>query len=411
MDKLSGAAARSDGSIRSAGPSGLALALTAERRALLQLFEAYRDALGPDLRVPYSPELNLPLWELGHIGWFEAHWIARNPQRAAGSAADPSAVPADPDDLAYDSSRIAHADRWRLPLPAAQHVLDELSAGRERTLALLAELASAAGSETPEDRQLYFFRLAHLHEAMHREAWAYMAQTLDIAVPLELPKASPHPGETAVAGGAWSLGANSAGFAFDNELAAHAVELPAFAIDRAPVSWGRYLPFVESGGYDQAAFWSPEGWQWRQRQRDGHPRHLRPAGHGHPWASRQFGRWVEVDAEQPAVHLTLYEAQAWCRWAGRRLPSEAEWEMAACTADQDFVWGDVWEWTADRFLPYPGFAAHPYRDYSVPSFGSHQVLRGASFATSQSIRHPRYRNFYRPDRNDIFAGFRSCTAA
>jgi gamma-glutamyl hercynylcysteine S-oxide synthase len=413
------AAAASVGSARCAGPAALERALNDGRAALLQLCDTYRAALGDELRVPCSPELNLPLWELGHIGWFETHWLAGNPQRAAGNRADPCTVAAAPDDALYDSSRVAHASRWSLPLPSVRETLAELTRGRRRTLELLADVAAQAG-----DDELYFFRLALLHEAMHREAWVYMAQTLDIRLP---PAAVPRhnrteitsgTGELSLPGGRWLTGWQGRGFAFDNELAPHEVHLPSYAIDRAPVSWRRYLPFVEAGGYEDARLWSREGWAWRCRAEAGRgaalPRYLQREGNA--WSCRRFGRRIDLDLDQPAIHLSLYEAQAWCRWTGRRLPSEGEWEMAACAAAANsaagdgFHWGEVWEWTASPFLPYPGFVAHPYRDYSQPWFGSHQVLRGASFATAPSIRHPRYRNFYLPGRNDIFAGFRSCPA-
>ena len=107
------------------------------------------------------------------------------------------------------------------------------------------------------------------------------------------------------------------------------------------------------------------------------------------------------------MHLTAYEAEAWCRWAGRRLPTEAEWECAALSAP-GFSWGQAWEWTASQFQPYPGFTPHPYREYSEPWFGSRRVLRGACVATAPTLAHPRYRNFFEPQRNDVFAGFRSC---
>ena len=128
------------------------------------------------------------------------------------------------------------------------------------------------------------------------------------------------------------------------------------------------------------------------------------------WQQWRHGRWQTLDLDEPACHLTLYEAQAWCAWAGRRLPSEAEWQCAAQAHPGRFKWGAVWEWTASAFQPYPGFVADPYRDYSAPWFGSRQVLRGASLATQPRLRHLRYRNFFRPERNDIFAGFRSCAA-
>jgi ergothioneine biosynthesis protein EgtB len=205
------------------------------------------------------------------------------------------------------------------------------------------------------------------------------------------------------------LGCGDEGFAFDNELRRHPVELPALRIDRACVSWQRFLPFIETGGYADERCWSREGWNWKgQRQC---PRYLRPQGGA--WQRQHFGRWVAIDPGQPALHLSWHEAQAWCRWAGRRLPSEAEWESAALLAasqNSAFEWGQVWEWTASAFAPYPGFEAHPYRDYSQPWFDGRRVLRGASFASAPRMKHPRYRNFYGAARNDIFAGFRSCAA-
>jgi iron(II)-dependent oxidoreductase len=114
---------------------------------------------------------------------------------------------------------------------------------------------------------------------------------------------------------------------------------------------------------------------------------------------------------QPAEHLSAHEAQAWCRWAGRRLPTEAEWERAACTRPSDFIWGHVWEWTASDFAPFPGFSAHPYRDYSQPWFDGRPVLRGASYLTQPRMRHVHYRNFFTAGRNDICAGFRTCARA
>jgi ergothioneine biosynthesis protein EgtB len=392
--------------LRSAGRDQLAEALIDGRGALLRLFDAYRAGLGdPDLRVPCSPELNLPLWELGHIGWFEEFWIARTERRREGADADPE-VPRPPAllpeaDTFYNSSRVAHGTRWQLPLPDAARTLDYLAAVRERTLALLAD-------SDDDDAGLYFFRLALFHEAMHREAWIYMAQTLDIPLAIDGPRAPATPGaELALPGGRWTLGSPPPGFAFDNELAAHAVDLAPFRIDGAPVTWRRYLPFVESGAYDDPQYWSAEGWAWRRHHGQPCPRHLRRREES--WQARRFGAWRELEADRPALHLSHHEAQAWCAWAGRRLASEAEWEMAACSAPPgQFDWGEVWEWTASPFSPYPGFAAHPYRDYSAPWFDGRPVLRGGSFATAAGMKHPRYRNFFTAERNDIFAGFRSC---
>ena len=388
---------------RQAGRQAIQAALAVSRQTMLQWFAAYRAALGERLIVPYRSELNTPLWEIGHIGWFEEFWLARNPQRVQGVHAEPDALRRaswlqGADDF-YNSSRVAHTRRWALPLPDAAGTLAYLAAVREQSLALLD--ASGEG-----DDDLYFFRLAIAHEDMHSEAWVYMAQNLGIPLAIPAPAALPVNQEISVAGGEWQLGYSGAGFAFDNELPAHVLRVADFSIDSQVVSWRRYLPFVEAGGYDLPAYWSSAGWAWRQAQVSAHPRYLRRTGSG--WESQHFGQWQELLADQPAVHLTYFEAEAWCRWAGRRLPSEAEWEMAAFSQPDAFNWGQVWEWSASAFAPFNGFVAHPYRDYSRPWFDGRPVLRGASLATSPRLRHANYRNYFTHERNDIYAGFRSC---
>ena len=395
--------------MRRANAPTLAVALADARRALLELFAAYRRALPASLEIRYAPELNPPLWELGHVAWFEEYWIARNPQRLRGAAADPDVARAAPllpgADALYHSSRVAHTRRWHLDLPGADHTLDLMRATRERTLALLADARD-------DDDALYFYRLALCHEDMHREAWVYMAQHLaiDLGVAVAPAPAGPrHDSDWALPGGRWQLGSDGAGFAFDNELGAHEVELAPFAIARAPQTWRSYLPFIEAGGYDDERLWTADGWTWRQRHSNGRPRYLQQEDG--VWRLARFGRWAELDLDAPVLHVSAHEAQAWCRWAGRRLPSEAEWEYAAVTAasaGEPFAWGQVWEWTASLFAPYPGFAPHPYRDYSTPWFDGRPVLRGASFATAPRMKHPRYRNYFDAERNDLFAGFRSC---
>ena len=277
---------------------------------------------------------------------------------------------------------------------------------RDATLALLRQSGDS-------DDDLYFFRLVLMHEDMHREAWHFMAQHLGIdpgpAMTGRAPRPSRTRGEWHLAGGMHSLGFSGDGFAFDNELQAHLVRVGGFSIDRAPVSWRRFLPFLASGGYDSECWWSASGWAWRNAQGRGHPLHLRPAEGG--WQQQRFGEWTPVELDAPAMHLSAHEAEAWCRWSGRRLPTEVEWEAAAVQAveqNEPFEWGEVWEWTASPFVPYAGFSAHPYRDYSQPWFDGRRVLRGGSFATTPHMKHPRYRNFFSADRNDVFAGFRSC---
>ena len=393
--------------VRRAGGAELAAALRDSRRDTLATFATYERALAATaMTVPLRAELNPPLWELGHVGWFQEYWIGRFPARRQGPLADPDAPRTAPlranADALYDSSRVAHDSRWSLPLPDAETTRAELAAQLEQTLALLA--ATPAG-----DDGLYFFRLALMHEDMHHEAALYMAQALGLPVDDSRWQPAATAGEraeVALAAGRFRVGHDGAGFAFDNELAAHAVDAAACRIDSRVLSWAEYLPFVEAGGYAQPQWWPGAAGAWLAGQRLAAPRYLRhQAG---AWQQWRWGRWVDLDPALPACHLSGHEAAAWCAWAGRRLPSEAEWERAAVERPGEFAWGQVWEWTASDFVPYAGFTPHPYRDYSAPWFGQRRVLRGASLATQPRLRHPRYRNFYAPERNDIYAGFRSC---
>lgn len=372
---------------REGDAASLAIALQEARRRTLGLLDAYVDKLGPDLVVPYLKEINPPRWEAGHIAWFHDFWLARNRQRNLGLDCDPGhprpegRLPGA--DALFDSSNVAHATRWELPLPDLAATRAYLADSLDETLALL-----GGAPETPDG--LYFYRLSLFHEDMHAEALTYTAQTLAIPLPGHLwpwERRLPPAADLPIAGSIWPLGYQGPGFAFDNELSVQDVELPAFAIDRAPVSWRRFLPAVEAGAVAAPNY---------LRQADG------------AWQALRFGNWEALDLDAAAVHLTWHEALAWCRWAGRRLPAEAEWECAAMSAP-DFIWGDVWEWTASRFAPFPGFVPHPYRDYSRFGFEEHRyVLKGASRATNPRLAHPKYRNFFPPERADIHTGFRSC---
>ncbi|MEI8305321.1 MAG: selenoneine synthase SenA [Burkholderiales bacterium] len=390
--------------VRQGGPRALAAAMAQTRADTLATFAAWEQAL-PDLKVPQRADLNPPSWELGHIGWFQTHWLARNPQRHLGCEADPAAVMPAPDDALYDSSRVPHAERWSLPLPGAPALRRQLADQLGQSLALLAALPDDA-----DPAALYFFRLAVLHEDMHHEAALYMARALGVPVTDARwqARALPAAGEPLrLPAGPWRLGsAAGEGFAFDNELPAHELALPAIEIDASARTWADYLPFIEDGGYRSPRWWDEPGRAWLRASGASAPRYLRREGGG--WLHWLQGGWQALDPRQAACHLSAHEARAWCRWAGRQLPTEAQWERAALTAGPAFRWGDVWEWTASGFGPFAGFRAHPYRDYSAPFFDGRPVLRGASCLTQPRVRHPRYRNYFPPDRSDIPAGFRSC---
>jgi len=355
-------------------------------------------------RVPAQPGVNPVAWELGHVAWFAEFWILRGPHRAdADGRVIAARAPkiAGPDEI-FDSARLAHADRWRVALPSRPDLVARLDAQ-------LAACIDAIPGEEDDDAANYFHRLALFHEDMHGEAFAWLRATLGWPAPpgcaslMPLPAAEP----LLIDGGALVLGrgADTRGFAFDNEQPAKGVRVAPFEIDATPVTNREYLRFVEAGGYDDADLWPDEAGAWRARQAGGHPERWRRGADG-AWQMRWFDRWQPLDPAAPVIHVSAWEAEAFARRAGRRLPHAAEWECAA--RDPRFHWGQsVWEWTADAFLPYPGFAAGPYADYSRPWFGDHRELRGGSFATHARLHDPAYRNFFVADRNDVFAGFRT----
>ncbi len=332
--------------------------------------------LGPKLAI-----VNPPLWEIGHVAWFQERWCLR--ERTPGAPAAPLLEGAD---ALYDSSAVPHDTRWDLPLP-------DLAATRAYAEQVLERVLERLARE-PEDGPLrYFVRLATLHEDMHAEAFHTTRQTLGYEDPFPgepwFPAAAAQDaGDAECAGGAFELGARrGSGFVFDNEKWAHELRVAPFRIAREPVTNGQFLRYVEQGGK------APRDWRRE----------------GGAWLQRRFERWTPLAPHEPVVNVSWDEAQAWCRWAGRRLPGEAEWAFAAASGALGGR-GRVWEWTASTFAPYPGFAADPYRDYSAPWFGSHKVLRGGSFAAPARLAREGFRNFYTPDRGDIFAGFRSCAA-
>ena len=394
---------------------------------------------------PYLPTVNPFGWEFCHVAWFQDHFVLEH--GLGQGATDPQAA------QFFDSAAVGHERRWRQEPPSRQRVRSYLTAVCDRVLGALEKCEPSA-----ELRDLVL--LALFHEDMHVEAFTYMRQALGLPPPSSAAPfagaAAPAPeGDVEVPGGAFRLGAESDdGFAFDNERLAHAVELAPCRIARVPVSQSELAAFLDDGGYERLELWSPAGWRWRQALSVEHPLYWKRDGED-GWLRRRYDEWLPVESELPAVHVSWYEADAWCRWAGRRLPSETEWEAAAAAEiaggtlaarKRAHPWGEappdaelanldarvigcvprgahaagdtpqgcrqlcgnVWEWTASTFEPYPGFAPGAYADYSEPWFGARKVLRGGCWATRGRMLRNTLRNFFTPDRRDVYAGFRTC---
>ncbi|MBI3014702.1 MAG: ergothioneine biosynthesis protein EgtB [Candidatus Tectomicrobia bacterium] len=402
--------------------------------------------MGPRLSI-----VNPPLWEIGHVAWFAEKWVLRHLGRAK---------PIRPDgDALYDSALVPHDSRWDLPLPARQETFRYVQEVRDRVLDRLSSIEPSAEED-------YFHHLAAFHTGMHAEAFTYTRQTLGYSRPHLLdipaqvhsePAGGPLPGDVEIPGGTYWLGATSdLAFVFDNEKWAHPVQVRTFRIARAPVTNAEFAAFVEDGGYRRREFWSAAGWIWREESGASQPVYWE-RGAGGRWRDRSFDQLVSLEDHLPIIHVNWYEADAYCRWAGRRLPTEAEWEMAAsldplpggresAERKRRYPWGDeppsterahldfarlgciavgslpagdsafgcrqmignVWEWTGTDFGAYPDFVVDPYKEYSQPWFGTHKVLRGGCWATGSRLIRNTWRNFYTADRRDVFAGFRTC---
>ncbi len=422
-------------------PQGLIESLRDARARTLGLIEDLddRQLMGPRLAI-----VNPLLWEIGHVAWFQEKWSLRH-LRGAEPLFDRA-------DELYDSMAIAHDVRWDLELPSRAQTLAYMRRVLDRVMELL------DGRDELSADEEYFHLLPLFHEDMHAEAFAYTRQTLGYPAPSIYGASSGPPpesvpgGDAEVPGGTYLLGAlPGARFAFDNEKWAHPVEVAPFRIARTAVTQGEFAEFVLDGGYERDEWWSEAGRAWRESSGARLPLYWERAGDG-GFARRHFDRAVALESRLPVRHVNWHEAEAYCRWAGRRLPTEAEWELAATGlaavdgGKRAYPWGDLpdpegranldgryagavavdalgagdspfgcrqmlgnmWEWTADDFGPFPGFVADPYKEYSEPWFGDHKVLRGGCWATRFRLVRNTWRNFYQPHRNDVWAGFRTC---
>ncbi|MEO3782064.1 ergothioneine biosynthesis protein EgtB [Actinocorallia sp. B10E7] len=412
----------------------LAAKLTAARERS-HLLTSLDDA---DLVAQVSPLMSPLVWDLAHVGNYEELWLLRE---AAG------VEPMRPEiDTLYDAFEHPRATRPSLPLLPPDEARAYIRTVRDKVLDSLDGLR-------PENA--FLFEMVIQHEHQHGEtmlATHQLRRTSSHLVEKDLAAAvTPCPPETYIPAGTFIMGTSDDPAAYDNERPAHQVDLPAYFIDTVPVSNGDYLAFIEAGGYDDERWWHPKGWEWRQNKKIGAPAFWFKEG---VWLRRRFGTVEPVPFDQPVQHVCWYEADAYARWAGKRLPTEAEWEKAARwdpgrQEPRRYPWGDdhlpgranlgqrslqpspvgsfpegaspygvrqllgdVWEWTSTDFHGYPGFRAHPYKEYSEVFFGpDYKVLRGGSWATDPAACRATFRNWDYPIRRQIFAGLRCARSA
>jgi gamma-glutamyl hercynylcysteine S-oxide synthase len=404
-----------------------------------------------DLVRQHSPLMSPLVWDLAHIANQEEMWLLREV-----GGRDPMHPEIDP---LYDAFEHPRAKRPALPLLPPRDARSYGHEVRGRVLDLLDRVGFDGATRLTAEG--FAFGMIAQHEQQHDETMLITHQLRAGAAALSAPSPPPAPAdattgpaEVLVPGGPFTMGTSTEPWALDNERPAHTVDVPAFYLDTAPVTSGAYAEFIADGGYSDSRFWTPAGWDHRQRAGLTAPLFWQPDGAG-GWARKVFGVTAGVDPAEPVVHVSWYEADAYARWAGRRLPSEAEWEKAArhdpvTGLSRRFPWGDgdptpavanlgqqflrpapagsypggaapcgarqligdVWEWTSSDFLPYPGFVAWPYREYSEAFFGpEYKVLRGGSFGVSPVACRGTFRNWDYPVRRQIFAGFRTARSA
>lgn len=424
-------------------PDAIRTKLAADLARARERSESLTDCLDePDLVAQHSPLMSPLVWDLAHIGNQEELWLVRDV-----GGRDP--VRRDIDAL-YDAFKHPRSTRPTLPLLNPAQARSYVAEVRDKAWDVLGR---STLSGRPLEQDGFVFAMIAQHEQQHDETMLATHQLRSGPAVLTAPappaaRAVPA-AEVIVPGGVFEMGTSTDPAALDNERPAHRVAVPGYAIDAAPVTNGQYLEFVADGGYERPDLWSERGWAHRQDADLESPQFWERDGTG-AWWRRVFGTPTPLDPMQPVVHVCWFEAQAYARWAGRRLPTEAEWEKAArwdprSGRSRRYPWGDadptdtranlgqrhlepaqvgaypdganplgvhqligdVWEWTSSDFLPYPGFSAFPYREYSeVFHGGDYKVLRGGSFGTDQVACRGTFRNWDHPIRRQIFAGFR-----
>jgi gamma-glutamyl hercynylcysteine S-oxide synthase len=363
----------------SSSKDAIADRLAEARQRTFELIEPLDDE---QLNSVYSPILSPLAWDLGHIANFEELWLVQTIGNREPLHGDLGRF--------YDAIENPRRTRGELPILRDADLRSYLADVRERTMEVLDEVEIDAGATNPLLRDGFVYEMLIAHEHQHNETMLQLLQMVDGYEPPRtdgVPALQPVPSGpemVAVAGGEHEIGAGDTGFAYDNERPRHSVELAPFEIDRTPVANGAYVAYMEETETEPPLYW--------ERDEEG------------GWVRTAMGRRESVDPAHPVVHVSWHEADAFARWAGKRLPSEQEWEAAHAGMQ---LLGQVWEWTSSSLLAYPGFEPFPYPEYSQVFFGDeHRVLRGGSWATSRDVMRPSFRNWDLPRRRQIFAGFR-----